>query len=43
MWQKKICMIYLYEKICIIFHININIFVYENKLKLFCLLTPINI
>jgi hypothetical protein len=31
-------MIYLYEKICITFYINVDICVYGIKLKLFCLL-----
>jgi hypothetical protein len=39
----KICMIYLYEKICITFHVNVDICVYKIKLKLFCLVSPINI
>jgi hypothetical protein len=37
--QRKICMIYLYEQLCIIFHINVDICVYRIKLKLFCLLS----
>jgi hypothetical protein len=36
-------MIYQYEKICITFHIDVGICVYEIKLKLFCLLSRINI
>jgi hypothetical protein len=36
-------MIHLYEKICITFHINVDIYVYGIKLKLFCVLSPINI
>jgi hypothetical protein len=38
-WQRKICMIYLYEQLCITFHINVDICVYRIKLKLF--LSPI--
>jgi hypothetical protein len=40
-------MIYLYEKICITFDINVNLYVYGIKYVsysiLFCLILPINI
>jgi hypothetical protein len=39
----KICMIYRMKKICITFHNNVDILVYGIKLKLFCVLSPINI
>jgi hypothetical protein len=37
--DRKICMIQLYEQLCITFHINVDIYVYGIKLKLFCLLS----